>query len=76
MIKRGKRIKDDANFEKDQKVSFKTLDEKTVYEGEPPPMEKFVEFWAGIWELVEKTPELPWMQKVKMVLREKVKNVK
>ena len=24
----------------------------------------------------ERTPEMPWMQKVKMALREKVKNVK
>ena len=39
-------------------------------------MEKFVEVWAGIWEKDEKTPEMPWMQKVKMALREKVKNVK
>ena len=76
MIERGKRIKDNANFEKDQKAFFKTLEEKTVYEGEPPPMEKFVEFWAGIWEKDEKKPEMPWMQKVKMALREKVKNVK
>ena len=75
-IERGNRIKDNANFEKDQKAFFKTLEEKTVYEGEPPPMEKFVEFWAGIWEKDEKTPEMPWMQKVKMALREKVKNVK
>ena len=52
------------------------MEEKTVYEGEPPPMEKFVEFWAGIWEKDEKTPEMPWMQKVTMALREKVKNVK
>ena len=50
MIERGNRIKDNANFEKDQKAFFKTLEAKTVYEGEPPWMEKFVEFSAGIWE--------------------------
>ena len=48
---------------------------KTVYGGEPPRMEKFVEFWAGIWEKDEKTPEIPWMEKVKIELREKVQNV-
>ena len=75
MIERGNRIKDNANFEKDQKAFFKTLEAKTVYEGEPPRMEKFVEFWAGIWEKDEKTPEMPWMEKVKIELREKVQNV-
>ena len=49
-IKRGNRIKDNAKDEKRPKCLFKTLEEKTVYEGEPPPMEKFVEFWTWIWE--------------------------
>ena len=75
MIERGNRIKNNANFEKDQKAFFKTLEAKTVYEGEPPRMEKFVEFWAGIWEKDEKTPEMPWMEKVNIELREKVQNV-
>ena len=48
LIERGNRIKDNANFEKNQKAFFKTLEAKTVYEGELPRMEKFVEFWAGI----------------------------
>ena len=75
MIERGNRIKDNANFEKDQKAFFKTLEGKTVYEGGPPRMEKFVEFWAGKWEKDEKTPEMPWMEKAKIDLREKVQNV-
>ena len=54
MIERENRIKDNVNFEKDQKALFKTLEAKTVYEGEPLRMEKFVEFWAGIWEKEEK----------------------
>ena len=54
MIETGNIIKDNANFEKDQKAFFKTLEAKTVYEGEPPWMEKFVEFWAGIWEKMKK----------------------
>ena len=39
-------------------------------------MEKFVEFWAGIWEKDEITPEKPWRQKVKLALQEKVPDVK
>ena len=38
-------------------------------------MEKFVEFWVGKWGKDEKTPEMPWMEKVKVELREKVQNV-
>ena len=50
MIERGNGMKDNANFEKDKKGFFKTLQEEIVFEGEPPPMEQFVDFWAGIWE--------------------------
>ena len=75
MIETGNRIKDNANFEKDQKAFFKTLEAKTVYEREPSRMEKLVEFWAGIWEKDEETPETPWMEKVKIELREKLQNV-
>ena len=35
MIIRRNRIKDNANFEKDQKAFYKILEAKTVYEGEP-----------------------------------------
>ena len=64
IIEKGNRIKDNANFEKDQQAFFKTLEAKIVYEGEPPQMGKFVECWAGIW-----------VEKVKMELWEKVQNV-
>ena len=37
-----------------------------------PDMEKFVEFWGGIWERKERTPNFPWMEWVRRELREKV----
>ena len=37
-----------------------------------PEIEKFVEFWGGIWEKNERTPNMPWMEKVKRLLGEKV----
>ena len=54
MVERRDRKKDNDDFEKDQKPFFKTLEAKTVYEGEPPRIEKFVNFWAGISEKEEK----------------------
>ena len=62
-------------LKKTKKLFFKTLEAKTVYEGEPSRMEMFVELWAGMWEKDEKTPEMPWMEKVKIELREKMQNV-
>ena len=36
-----------------------------------PEMEKFVEFWGGIWEQNELTPNMPWMEEVKAELNKK-----
>ena len=36
-----------------------------------PEMEKFVEFWGGIWEQNEPTPNMPWIEEVKAELSEK-----
>ena len=35
------------------------LEGNVVHEGEMPEMEKFVEFWGGIWEREEVTPNVP-----------------
>ena len=74
VIERGNRIRDNANFERDQKGFFKSL-ERVVYEGKSPPMERFVDFWAGIWEKDKQTPEMPWMEKIKMEVQDKVHTV-
>ena len=63
-------------FQKDQKSFFRNLENVEKHEGEMPEMEKFVEFWGGIWERNEPTPNMPWMEKVKAELNEKVNNVK
>ena len=34
-------------------------------------MEKIVEFWGGIWEQNEPTPNMPWIEEVKAELKEK-----
>ena len=76
MIERGKRAMDNANFERDQKNFFKKGEESTELEGQTPEMDKFIEFWGGIWEKEERTLEMPWMDKLHRQLTEKVNSVK
>ena len=48
---------DNANFERDQKNFFKKVEESTEYDGQTPEMDKFIEFWGGIWEKEERTTD-------------------
>ena len=73
MFERGKRIRDNATFERDQKSFFRKIESSTGNEGQIPKIEKFVEFWGGIWEKEERTPEMPWMEKVQEDLTRKIK---
>ena len=41
---------DNIMFRQDQKGIFRTLECEEAHEGEMREMEKFVEFWGGIWE--------------------------
>ena len=70
-VEEGNRKKDNIMFQKDQKSFFRMLEKVEKHEGEMPEMEKFVEFWGGIWEQNEPTPNMPWMEEVKAELSEK-----
>ena len=39
-------------------------------------MDKFVKFWVGIWEKDDRTPNMPWMEKIQEKLKEKITSVK
>ena len=67
-----RRKKDNTMFQRDQKGFFRTLEEEQPHEEEMPGMEKFVEFWGGIWEREERTPNMPWMEEIRRQLNEKV----
>ena len=41
-----------------------------------PEIEKFVEFWGGIWEREDRMPNMKWMEEIKSQLNEKVNQVK
>ena len=70
-IEKRNRKKDNIMFKKDQKSFFRTLEKAEKHEGEMPEMEKFAEFWGGIWEQNEPTPNMPWMEEVKAELNQK-----
>ena len=76
MKEKGKRIMDNKLFESDQRNFFRKINENTEFEGEMPDISKFVEFWGGIWERDDKTPNMPWMKKVQEDLKEKITQVK
>ena len=76
MTERGKRIKDSAMFEKDQRNFYSKIEKNEKFQGEQPEMEKFTEFWGGIWEKEEVTPMLPWMDNVKEELKASINTVK
>ena len=71
-VEKRKRKQDNFMFHHDQKGFFRTLEADITREGEMPDMDKFVEFWGGIWEQNERTPNMPWMKEVKRELHEKV----
>ena len=58
-------------FQRDQKGFSRTLEAVEKREGEMPEMQRFVEFWGGIWEQNEPTPNMPWIEEVKAELGER-----
>ena len=58
-----KRIKDNVVFEWDDTTFCKSLEKATDYIGEPQ-IEKFIEFWEGIWEIKHEIPEWAGVKKV------------
>ena len=76
MIERGKRVMDNNIFERDRKNFFKRIEDSTEYAGAMPEMEKFEKFWVGIWEKDDRTPNMPWMEKIREELKENITSVK
>ena len=66
--------KQDIMFQRHQKGFFRTLEGEEAHEEEMPEMQKFVEFWGGIWERErereERTPYMPWMEEIRRQLNE------
>ena len=76
MFKRGKKITNNNIFQRNQQNFFKRIEDSTGNEGAMPEMEQFVKFWGVIWEKRDRTPKMPWMEKIWEKLKENVTSVK
>ena len=70
-----RRRKQDNMFHRDQKGFFGTLEGEEGHEAEMPEMEKYVDFWEGIWEREERTLNMTWMKEIRKQLSEQVNHV-
>ena len=41
---------DNDIFGKDQRNFYRRIENNTKYEGKTPEVDKFINFWGGIWE--------------------------
>ena len=69
---RGRRIMDNANFERDQKNFFKKVERGTKHVGQILEMEKFVKFWVDIQKKDDRTLEIPLIEGVSRQSRDKI----
>ena len=72
---RDARIRNNRMFEQDQGKFYRGTKRTKLRKGKVPIIEKFEEFWAGIWEDNAKTPHRRWMNTVARRIREKVTEV-
>ena len=72
---RDARVRNNRMFQEDQGAFYRKTQGTEQLRGEVPDMEKFEEFWGGIWEDETKAPNRKWMNTVAKKIREKVKNV-
>ena len=74
-MQRERRIKDNRSFVRKEGKFYQALGGDTEHTGQVPPMERFTEFWGGIWEDEEKTEYQPWMKVIEDKIRAKVHDV-
>ena len=72
---RDARIRNNKMFGEDQAMVFRTTQGRNEKKGQTPNIEKFEDFWAGIWEDESQTPHRKWMNTGGSKLREKVTDV-
>ena len=75
MLKRGRKIQNNARFVEDEGGFYRKSNQTKTFTGNVPDMGKFEEFWRGIWEKEDMTPEQPWMHKIKEQLKDKLQSV-
>ena len=68
--RKSRRVRNNAIFNKSESGFYRGLD-KTPKTGTPPAIEKFEEFWAGIWEEEEVIKKTRWMEEIEERFRGK-----
>ena len=69
------RIKNNRMFKEDEGMFYKKTNKANERKGKVPKIEKFVEFWAGIWEDKTTTPYRKWIKTIAEKIKAKVTNV-
>ena len=69
------RIRNNRTFQEDQGMFYRKTQGTKQLKGKVPEMEKFDEFWAGIWEDNSKTPQRKWMNTIAKKIKEKIIDV-
>ena len=72
---RDARICNNRMFQEDQSMFYRKTQGQKQMKGKVPEIEKFEEFWAGIWEDGTQTPYRKWMKTVAKEIAEKVTDV-
>ena len=72
---RDAKIKNNRMFNEDEAMFYRKIDSNMDKKGKVPGINKFVEFWAGIWEDETATPDRKWMRTVGEKIRSKVSSV-
>ena len=64
MMVKGKRVKNNALFRKDERYFYRNVNRSESRAGKIPNIDQFAAFWGGLWETDKVTPSLPWMEEV------------
>ena len=72
---RDEKIKNNRMFREDKGMFYRKINNTKERQGTVPDIEKFVDFWAGIWEDETSTPYRRWMTTVAEKIRAKVISV-
>ena len=73
MVARDKRIKNNNMFVRNEGIFYRQTKKLEKQVGRAPSIDKFTDFWAGIWEDDSKTPVTKWMKGIEKRLRERLR---
>ena len=70
--KRDKVMKNNSIFQKVEGSFQKKTNERSKYKGQVPTIDKFTNFWPGIWEDERETTNKKQMEKIKESMKDKI----